>query len=246
MRDANVPADPGQSDFTPEAIDRIAGVLNIDCVAGCRLLASRLTDLVDVAHHCLNCRVKSSPSALVAELNRAAGNPLRFGDSVATLLTTTDHALAMDMMPALPLVSWQLALRIDSARPEDPSVQQAVRNRVKQHQYSAADLRDAILDAIKTVEPQVKRGRGGVRHEADWALEEVARHLLVIFHELTGRRGRPTFDAHSDQFKGLIIEFFELCLPPLGWRFKSRTAIRELIRKVLIKPDLNREPFQYG
>ncbi len=231
--------------FPSDAVDRIAAAIGINTEAKRRLLAHRLADLPDVARQCRSYKLSTPPSALVRDLNRVEKKPLRFQEDVGGRLEILDFEDVMDDVPVLPPIVWQLALRIDADRPERDSVRQAVRNRLRDRGYTADDLRAAAEAARRNTEPQVKTGHGGRRHEADWPLEEITRHLLVIFREVTGRRGRPSYNAHFDRVDGPVVDFFELCLPTLGWQ-KSPNAIRALIRKILKKPDTGGVPFQYG
>ena len=138
---------------------------------------------------------------------------------------------ALECSTLLRLIRFQLALRKDPANPE-----WAIRDGFADQLLSSAlenivMLRNAASSARLNVEREIEGGKGGRRHEADWALEETTWHLLRLYKQVTGRDPGASVGPKSGTVDGPTIRFLQLCLPPLGWTKKAE-ALRNLIRKV--------------
>ena len=142
---------------------------------------------------------------------------------------------ALECSNLLRLIRFQLALRIDPVNPEwairdgfaDQLLASALENIVM--------LRNAASSARLNVERKIEGGKGGRRHEVDWALEETTWQLLLLYKQITGRDPGASVVSISGRVDGPTIRFLQLCLPPLGWT-KSAGALRNLIRRVKNSP----------
>lgn len=95
-------------------------------------------------------------------------------------------------------------------------------------------LKHAAANAQVDIERKVRSGRGGRRHEGDWALEEVIRQLLQLYEEVTGRHPGTSVNFKTRKAGGPVVCFLQLCLPPLGWHL-TESAIRAHVRRVMLK-----------
>ena len=216
--------------YPTELVAEIAEAVGVADPVKISALARGLHEMPDLAAFARTYNAAASPTKRIKALNpvlHACSNLLKSlnldpEDPISNNITNKD-------VITLTLI-WPLARMIDPKRPEwairygkaDAKLQECVR--------AVQILRRAATDATEQADADKQAGRGGRRHEAEWALHEITYDLLTLYREVTGRNIGTSVDPLSGEPGGPAIRFLELCLPPLGWNL-SRQAIRHSIRR---------------
>lgn len=169
-------------------------------------------------------QVRSQLSRLEAESTRQliAGPPFD-PDRISRCMASGETARG--------LLLWQFALKVSPSHPErsleDGRSEEALTAAISDPE----SMKHAAAAAQASVARNIRAGRGGPRHKADWVLEQVILDLGMLFFELTGKKPGIRTDPYTEQPTGAFVEFLEICLSRLGWDL-SRHAIRNHFRKV--------------
>ncbi len=216
--------------YPRKLIAQIADAVGITDPAKISALARGLHEMPDLAALYRTYNAAASPTERIKALNpvlRACSNLLK------SLDLDPEHPISngiADDKVITPNLIWSLALMIDSKRPEWAIRDGKAHTKLQECIRAVQALRRAVTDAIGRAEVDKQAGRGGRRHKADWALQEITYDLLTLYREVTGRNIGTSVDPLSGEPGGPAIRFLELCLPPLGWN-PSKQAIRHLIRR---------------
>ena len=136
--------------------------------------------------------------------------------------------------PLHALLLWEFGADVTPADPGRAVEDGSAKKLFEKHVGMVVRLKHAAANARVDVERKVRPGRGGGRHEGDWALEEVIRQLLQLYEEVTDRQPGTSVDPITREVGGAVVGFLQLCLPPLGWHLTA-SAIRAHVRRVTQK-----------
>ncbi len=201
-----------------------------------------ITDPAKISALARGLRKMPDEAAFYRTYNAAASPTERIKALTSVLRTCSSLLKSLDLNPEdptsgiahdkviTPNLIWSLARMIDPKRPEWAIRDGKAHAKLQEDIRAVQTLRRAATDAIEQAETDKQAGRGGRRHKADWALQEITYDLLTLYREVTGRNIGTSVDPLSGEPSGPAIRFLELCLPPLGWN-PSRQAIRHLIRR---------------
>jgi len=217
--------------YPTELVAEIAEAVGITDPAKISALARGLREMPDLAAFARTYNAAASPTKRIKALNpvlHACSNLLKsldlnLEDPISNIITNENVIK--------PNLIWSLALMIDSKRPEWAIRDGKAHTKLQECIRAVQILRRAATDATEQAEADKQAGRGGRRHKADWALQEITYDLLTLYREVTGRIIGTSVDPLSGEPGGPAIRFLELCLPTLGWN-PSRQAIRHLIRRI--------------
>ena len=216
--------------YPRKLIAQIADAVGVTDPAKISALARGLREMPDLAALYRTYNAAASPTKRIKALNpvlHACSNLLKSLD--LNLEDTISKFITNEDVITLTLI-WPLARMIDPKRPEWAIRDGKAHMKLQECVRAVQILRRAATDATEQAEADKQAGRGGGRHKADWALQEITYDLLTLYREVTGRNIGTSVDPLSGEPGGPALRFLELCLPPLGWN-PSRQAIRHLIRR---------------
>ena len=222
--------------FTDELIDQIAETIGgISDPKNRRELEYHLRDMPDDAASYRMRRVIREPGKLIKEFKtfeKACHRVLKLLDADATNEGHDFQCRSDDHLHALLL--WEFGADVIPDDPGRAVENGSARTLFEKHVGSIVRLKHAAANAQVDVERKVRSGRGGRRHEGDWALEEIIRQLLQLYEEVTDRKPGTSVDPSTGKVGGPVVSFLQLCLPPLDWHLTA-PAIRAHVRRVMMK-----------
>ena len=218
--------------FPDELIDRIAESIEVSDPQKMVWLAYHLRDIAADAEGYKLYKVIRNPS----KLKKTFEQTVKDCDRLLRTLSTEPEgvAVAVSNMPLEPyrrLLLWEIAARnpeINPARALDDGTAEKL---FVEHIGSINAIREAAAKASDSISDRVASGRGGARHQRDWAFDEVLRQLIQLYEEVTGRERGSSYSFKAREADGPLVRYLELCLAPLGWPL-SRDAIRGHVRKL--------------
>ncbi len=224
--------DKEDEQFSDELIDRIADTIGVSDPQKLDWLTYHLRDIAADAEGYKLYKVIRNPS----KLKRAFAQTVKNCDRLLQALSTEPEGVTvqvanMTLKPFRRLLLWELAADrdgVDLSRALDDGTAEGI---FDEHIGSVTAIRDAAARARDDVATRAAKGRGGPRHQSDWALDEVLRQLIQLYEELTGRPRGTSYSFKSKKAAGPVVRYLALCLPPLGWCLRP-DAIRNHVRRL--------------
>ncbi len=221
--------------FPDELIDRIVETIGVSDPAKRGWLEYHLRDMPDDAASYRMRWVIRAPAKLAKRFETFE----RACERVLKLLIADARDGNIDFPnrltdPLHALLLWEFGADVTPADPGRAVEDGSAKKLFEKHVGMVVRLRHAAANARVDVERKVRPGRGGGRHEGDWALEEVIRQLLQLYEEVTDRQPGTSVDPITREVGGPVVGFLQLCLPHLGWHLTA-SAIRAHVRRVTQK-----------
>ncbi len=221
-----------QSPFSDQLIGRIAETISVTNSLKKRWLTYHLCDIAsNVDSYRLRTVIRRW-----SDLRKAFAQTVKDCERLLKRLSTEPEGVTVEvanvrLQPFRRLLLWEVAASkdgVDANRALDDGTAEDIFDK---HIGSISAIRDAAARARDDVATRMAKGRGGRRHQTDWALDEVLGQLIQLFEELTERPHGTSYSFKSKQAAGPVVRYLALCLPPLGWCL-SPDAIRGHLRKL--------------
>ncbi len=221
--------------FPKELLDKIAEAIGLSNPSKRSLLEYHLRDMRDDAASYRMRRVIREPGKLAKQFKTFEKACQRVLTLLGADATSEDFEFQYRPDEHLQaLLLWEFGADVIPKDPGRAVEDGSARKLFERHVGMVVRLTDAAANARVDVERKVRSGRGGRRHEGDWALEEVIRQLLQLYEEVTGRQPGTSVNFTTREEGGPVVRFLQLCLPPLGWHLTA-PAIRAQVRRVMLK-----------
>ena len=182
-----------------------------------------------------------APSGRLKELDRVETHAQKLRDAI-TLGTRVqadqDFENVVRENPSIAILSYHLSKELnpeidrDLSVAEDPKSQEWWRDFLQK----LNTLQKITSSAISELKPKKATGRGGDRHQLDWARRETAWHLLRLYAEVTRRKPGVSNPPDGGQSTGPAVRFLTRCLNVFGWKITPGAASK-LIREIEKDPD---------
>ena len=224
----------GNETFLPdELIDQIAETIDVSGPKIMDRLSYHLRDIAADAEGYKLHKVIRYPS----KLKKAFAQTVKDCDRLLRTLSTEPEgvAVAVSNMPLEPykrLLHWEIAARNPEINPIRALDDGTAEKLFAEHIGSINAIREAAVGASDSISDRVPSGRGGARHQRDWAFDEVLEQLIQLYEEVTGRKRGSSYSFKAKQADGPLVRYLELCLPPLGSAL-SRDSIRGHLRRMI-------------
>ena len=221
--------------FSKELLDQIAEAIGLSDPSKRSWLEYHLRDMPDDAASYRMRRVIREHGRLAKQFKtfeKACQRVLTLLDADATSEDFNFQYRPDEHLQALLL--WEFGADVIPKDPGRAVEDGSAKKLFEKHVGAVVGLKRAAAIARVDVDRKVRSGRGGRRHEGDWALEEVIRQLLQLYEEVTGRQPGTSVDFKTRKAGGPVVRFLQLCLPRLGWHL-TEPAIRAHVRRVTLK-----------
>jgi hypothetical protein len=226
--------------FTVSDLERIATILCLPEGPKRRWLERKLRQLPDEIRILRSRDAIPRPAEVRKQLVRIEDACVRYGtkpphEAGARLEKLLDHIGET----ARSLILWQFALCEDPERPERALDDGRAQNALSSALSDPGLLRSAASSATQNLEREIRLGRGGPRHKADWVLQQILLNLATFYFELRAEPPGISTDPETGRPSGRFLEFLKICLPVLGWEL-SPDAIRYHFRAARVEAKVGR------
>ncbi len=221
-----------QPPYSGELIGRIAEAISVTNSRKKRWLSDHLCDIAgDVDSYKLHTVIRR-PS----DLRKAFAQTVKDCERLLKRLNTEPEDVTVEvanvrLQPFRRLLLWEIAAGKDGVE-ANRALDDGTAEKIFDEQISSITaVRDAAARACDDIATQIPRGRGGRRHQRDWAFDEVLEQLVQLYEEVTGRERGSSYSFKTKKADGPLVRYLELCLAPLGWTL-SLDAIRGHLQRM--------------
>ena len=218
--------------FPGDVIEHLADVIGVTAVWKRRRLARCLKDLPGDVQLYKTYRPIPRPAAIrdqLARLDRTCRKLIEAGSAIPHDRITEQLGKADENVRNL--LVWQFALQDEPTHPETAIRDGRAQDRLRDCHTSLPALRKAAIAARESLDPKIRAGHGGRRHEAGWPVQQTILSLGMLFLELTSRKPGISTDFKTREPSGPFVEFVRVCLGRLGWQLTPH-AIRHHFRRI--------------